>query len=103
MRFAAEWIGIVFFSIIRQSFYAGSKNHSAALRMFDEMEAPHDVILSSKRVVPTRGDIKHTENSPKNNSTGTGTVFVILTNTLCVPLCTTQPSLCEGGRNKPSY
>jgi len=43
MLFAAEWIGVVFFSIISQPFYAGSSNHRAALQMFDEMELPRNV------------------------------------------------------------
>ena len=39
MLFAAELIGVVFFSIISESFYAGSKNHKAALSMFDAVES----------------------------------------------------------------
>lgn len=43
MLFAAEWIGVVFFSIISQPFYAGSKNQIAALSMFDKVEFTRDV------------------------------------------------------------
>jgi len=43
MLFAAESIGVVFFSIISQPFYAGSQNHKAALSMFDTMESTRDV------------------------------------------------------------
>eukprot|EP01031_Cornospumella_fuschlensis_P030347 gene30347-36668_t len=42
MLFAAEWIGIVFFSIVSQPFYAGSSNHKAALHMFDMIESTRD-------------------------------------------------------------
>jgi hypothetical protein len=43
MLFAAEWIGVVFFSIISQPFYAASPNHREALRMFDALEPVRDV------------------------------------------------------------
>lgn len=39
MLFAAKWIGVVFFSIISEPFYAGSKDHRAALSMFDSVES----------------------------------------------------------------
>lgn len=56
MLFAAEWIGVVFFSIISEPFFAGSKNHRAALSMFDAVEASRDVahpLLISRSFVLT--------------------------------------------------
>lgn len=43
MLFAAEWIGVVFFSIISEPFFAGSKGHREALNMFDAVESSRDV------------------------------------------------------------
>lgn len=61
MLFAAEWIGVVFFSIISQPFYAGSDNHKEALSMFDEMEtksAGQKPFLLSRDFVLTINDQK---------------------------------------------
>ena len=43
MLFAVEWIGVIFYSIISEPFYAGSPNHRAALQMVDAMESPRDI------------------------------------------------------------
>eukprot|EP01031_Cornospumella_fuschlensis_P028165 gene28165-34010_t len=51
MLFAAEWIGVVFFSIISQPFFAGSSNHRAALNTFDTLESSRDV--TNPLLIPT--------------------------------------------------
>jgi hypothetical protein len=43
MLFAAEWIGVVFFSIISEPFYAGSSKNVSALQMFDAIGSSRDV------------------------------------------------------------
>ncbi len=42
MLFAVEWIGVVFFSIISEPFYAGSNKHKDALSMFNGFENVRD-------------------------------------------------------------
>lgn len=99
MLFAAEWIGVVFFSIISQPFFAGSKNHSAALRMFDELEASRDV--SNPLLIPR--DVKLKSNPREKLGVAWGAFGGHFIKIIEAPFLLEKQTVSLGGFNKGDY
>jgi hypothetical protein len=99
MLFAAEWIGVVFFSIISQPFYAGSQNHIAALRMFDVMEAPRDV--ANPLLIPRNSMLK--SNSSQKFGVAWGTFDRYFIKIIEAPFLLKMKHVCLGDFNKGNH